>query len=355
MSYCKAFHFKHVISVFCFYQVHVSLSSSVADHCSTYALSDEKEPLFSSPCDHYHGNSCSQCEELKTKISDIQAYLQREDLGLPEEELDDLRHICDEAAQNVLSWKAHQLRSKIQDTARIDVLDQLDESSVMITQDWAMKFLPQKYCESQTDWFAKRGISWHISVIARKHQGNLKSQSFVHIVKNCSQDSSVVIRIMEHVLRTLKTENPELTTAFFRSDNAGCYHNSTMLAACRSMGAATGITLSRVDFSDPQGGKGPCDRKAASIKAHVRRFINEGHDVQTAEDLETAMLSAGGLTGIRVALVDSLGIKENPIKWDGISLINNLQYTGTTITVWRSYNVGSGKTVDKQLPKGIHM
>ena len=47
----------------------------------------------------------------------------------------------------------------------------------------------------------------------------------------------------------------------------------------------------------PQGGKGPCDRKAATIKAHVRRFINEGHDVQTARDLEAAMLSAGGLSG----------------------------------------------------------
>ena len=108
-----------------------------------------------------------------------------------------------------------------------------------------------------------------------------------------------------------------------------------------------------MDFSDSQGRKGPCDHKAATIKAHVRRFINEGHDVQTAEDLKTAMLSAGGLTGIRVAVVDSLGIKENPIKWDGISLINNLQYTDTTITVWRSYNVGSGKTVAKQLPTGI--
>ena len=41
--------------------------------------------------------------------------------------------------------------------------------------------------ESQTDWFAKRGISWHISVVARKHQGNLQSQSFVHIVENCDQ------------------------------------------------------------------------------------------------------------------------------------------------------------------------
>ena len=73
----------------------------------------------------------------------------------------------------------------------------------------------------------------------------------------------MVIRIMENVLRTLKTENPKLTTGFFRSDNAGCYHNSTMLAACHSMGAATGISLSRVDFSDPQGGEGPCNCKAS--------------------------------------------------------------------------------------------
>ena len=74
----------------------------MADHCSAHALSDDKEPLWSSPCDHYHSDSCSQCEELKTTISDIQACLKREDLGLPDEELDDLRHICDQAAQNVL-------------------------------------------------------------------------------------------------------------------------------------------------------------------------------------------------------------------------------------------------------------
>ena len=75
--------------------MHPSLSLSVADCCSAYALSDEKEPMFSSPCDHYHGNSCSWCKELKTKISDIQAYLKPEDLGLLDEELDGLCHIYD--------------------------------------------------------------------------------------------------------------------------------------------------------------------------------------------------------------------------------------------------------------------
>ena len=60
----------------------------------------------------------------------------------------------------ILAWKRHILRSHNEDQARYDVLDQLDEETVLIINDWAMKFLPQKYRESQADWFAKRGISW---------------------------------------------------------------------------------------------------------------------------------------------------------------------------------------------------
>ena len=58
-------------------------------------------------------------------------------------------------------------------------------------------------------------------------------------------------------------------------------------------------------LSDPQRGKGACDRKAATVKAHVRRYINEGHDVETAEDFKSAILSHGGLSGVRAALVDN--------------------------------------------------
>ena len=66
------------------------------------------------------------------------------------------------------------------------------------------------------------------------------------------------------------------------------------------MEQATGIKVERVDFSDPQGGKGPCDRGADTIKAHVLRYINEGHDVLTADDLKRAILSHGGGRGVRV-------------------------------------------------------
>jgi hypothetical protein len=106
---------------------------------------------------------------------------------------------------------------------------------VLITQDWAMKFLPQKYRETQADWFAKRGISWHISVIVRKLEGKLQHQAFVHIVTNTSQDNTTIVEILRHTLRELKKENPDILSAFLRQNNAGCYHNTKVLAACRFM------------------------------------------------------------------------------------------------------------------------
>ena len=115
-----------------------------------------------------------------------------------------------------------------------------------------MKFLPQKYRETQADWFAKRGISWHISVVVRMHADKLQHQAFVHIVENCNQDSEVVVNLIRHTLQELKIQHPEVTTAYLRQDNAGCYHSVTMLVACKAMEEATGIKVERVDFSDPQ-------------------------------------------------------------------------------------------------------
>ena len=57
------------------------------------------------------------------------------------------------------------------------------------------------------------------------------------------------------------------------------------------------IRIERVHFSDPQGGKG------ATVKAHVRRYVNEGHNVVTVREFHDAMLSHGGINGVRVALV----------------------------------------------------
>ena len=197
-------------------KVHITATSHVPDHCSIHALSDLKEGCLRVACDHSHDKCCPFCDQLKSVMMEIESSLRSSELR--DEDCDDLMYTLQQAYQAIESWKAHQLRSIQQDKARTSLLENLQTSSVLITQDWAMKFLPQKYREMQADWFAKRGISWHISVVARKiADDKLQHQAFVHIVENCSQDSNVVVSIIRHTLQELKKEHPEITTAFLQT------------------------------------------------------------------------------------------------------------------------------------------
>jgi hypothetical protein len=81
------------------------------------------------------------------------------------------------------------LRNRIK---HLDVLRLLDEKTVFIVNDWAMKFLPQRYRESQQDWFGKRGISWHIyllytDVILANYRGSVSYTSSNHVAKTVQQ------------------------------------------------------------------------------------------------------------------------------------------------------------------------
>ena len=63
------------------------------------------------------------------------------------------------------------------------------------------------------------------------------------------------------------------------------------------------MVLYRIDFSDPQGGKGPCDRKAEQIKTHVKQYINQSHSVTTPTDLKKAIESDEGIASVRVTVI----------------------------------------------------
>ena len=91
-----------------------------------------------------------------------------------EEERDGNLFVTQNAIQAILSWKAHQIRVVHQDEYRLQVIEKLSENTGLIVQDFAMKFLPAEYREAQSDFFGKRGISWHISVRKRKKNLNLK-------------------------------------------------------------------------------------------------------------------------------------------------------------------------------------
>jgi len=61
---------------------------------------------------------------------------------LRDEDRDDLMCTLQQAYQAIESWKAHQLRSIQQDKARTSLPENLETSSIFITQDWAMHEVP---------------------------------------------------------------------------------------------------------------------------------------------------------------------------------------------------------------------
>ncbi|CAF3854906.1 unnamed protein product [Rotaria sp. Silwood1] len=168
---------------------------------------------------------------------------------------------------------------------------------------------------------------------------------FVHVFDECAQDSEITLAILKDVLGRVKNSNPEITKAFIRADNAGCYHSADTLVSVTHMSKLTGIAIKRFDFCDPQGGKGACDRYAAVIKSHVRRYLNENHNVTNATEFVEACHSYKGVKGVlalNCKIVKDNSKKNKKCTIKQITNYYNFEYRADGLLVHRSWNVGPG-------------
>ena len=110
---------------------------------------------------------CVDCELLNDTLNKINTSCEsyKEDMGIDQFSL--FKSDLNRHSEAILNWKRHQLRTVNQDRARDYVLEQLDDSSVYLIMDWAMKFLETKYREKQNEWFGKKGLPWHLTVAIR--------------------------------------------------------------------------------------------------------------------------------------------------------------------------------------------
>ncbi|XP_071947533.1 uncharacterized protein [Antedon mediterranea] len=351
--------FKYLVYILL--QIHISNHSEVADHCRAYALSSCEDKYYQTVCDHDHNARCDRCRIFPEALSEILEALN--EVRCSSEEKDDMEYVITRSVQDIETWKAHILRSINQDAARHDILGDLNPGCALIVLDWAMKFVPRKYRESQRDWFGKRGFPWHITVLTKKNKDReVQMLTFVHIFKSCSQDSTTVVAIIDDVLRQLPSIAPDIHSVYLRQDNAGCYHSALTLLSLPKIAKETKIKIRRIDFSDPQGGKGACDRKAAHIKNHMNKYLNSGKDIENPEQMKAAIESFGGIPGVKV-IVCALptGTICAAGKWKGVSHINNIEYGSRSMKVWMAYGIGAGQNlllskfcVPSKLPNLIH-
>ena len=129
------------------------------------------------------------------------------------------------------------------------MVNALDNTSVLLAQDWAMKFLSRKFRESETNWFVKRGISWHLTVAIRIGDDHkLQMMTFVNVFRSCSQDSCTVLSVMSDVVKQLREAQPQLENIYYWQDNAGCYRCGTTIVGAKLNSQQHGVSVRRMPF-----------------------------------------------------------------------------------------------------------
>ncbi|XP_033762985.1 uncharacterized protein LOC117344356 [Pecten maximus] len=228
------------------------------------------------------------------------------------------------------------------------MLEHLEQNQTLLILDWAMKFLPLHFREKQSDWFAQKGINWHVTVsVFKDDNGDLKHKSYTHICDGTKQDWFSVCSVLENVLTTLKKERSCLTEAFLRSDNAGCYHCGHMWLALNGVSRRTGVKIRRFDYSEAQAGKSYCDCKIAHMRAKIKVYAASGHNVTSASDMKEAIDSGSGVVGCQaaVASVDTRNQTLTAHKIKGVTSFNNICFEDDSIRFFRYYRIGEGNAV----------
>ena len=91
---------------------------------------------------------------------------------------------------------------------------------------------------------------------------------------------------------------------------------------------------------------GSSDRFAAVIKSHVRRYLNEKHDVTNAEQFVEACLSHGGVKNVNVVECRFKSIPQSAkFQLNNIKKFRNFCFERHGLRLFRAWNIGEGMLV----------
>ena len=208
------------------------------------------------------------------------------------------------------------------------ILQSLRDNETLVIHDFMMKFLPQKYAETQSEHFGKAGMSLHDSTFFLNFpvDYDFKAQGFkplclvtgcLHaerlcwvmpddrLMVNCrmvlsdsKQDWQSTTSAIEESTRLFSEKYPHIDTISSQSDNAATYHGTgTITCQGEVIHKASGMTLIEQHFSVSGMGKDVQDTDFSHLKCGVFAYIRRGNDVITPKGLTRALNAGGGSKG----------------------------------------------------------
>lgn len=117
------------------------------------------------------------------------------------------------------------------------------------------------------------------------------------------------------------------------------------ITIAKKVGQLHSVTVKRIDFCDPQGAKGACVRKAASIKFHMKIYLNSRNNIETSEEMKETIQSFGGMSSVRVTSCGPPTVATfSNVKLEGVSSISSKEYNDKGMRVGKAYKIGQGRT-----------
>ena len=338
-----------------YFKFSLSFSSKCASHCISYCLSDEEtieSGEFSQKCQHIHDETCFQCENIMKIWKGLLQLLEN-----CKDEMDDLtfqenKKAISDSYHHIVGYQKHLMRAAGQNMAWESLYDDKGETCLVV-QDWAMKYLPEKFRESTADWYAKAGYSWHIIAFQRriKTKEGLEQEIDVHVSvveKENKQESAVNFALLKKSLELYHKAHPEVKKVWIKSDNAGTYHSESLILPLHSIKDRLPLRIAGYLFSTSGAGKDVCDRFSAIIKRAVAKYVLTGQNIQSPRDFAMAMVCHENVSNCLVLYGEVKNIKKaaKVQQIASIYLLNDFVFgDGTKLTVRKQSQIGSGQEI----------
>ena len=153
----------------CQYFQNLSWESHILSHCVTCAVSDPNDARFQRNCMFTNeiSEKCRKCELIHEIFDVFEGLLDQYKTEMTPHQAAIISRQISDAQVAICAYQTHLVKTFTQDTVWQNLFEKCDPTVAFMTMDWAMKFIPRRYREKQSEWFAKNGIPWHISCVER--------------------------------------------------------------------------------------------------------------------------------------------------------------------------------------------
>lgn len=145
-----------------------------------------------------------------------------------------------------------------------------------------------------------------------------------------------------------------MTRITLQSDNGACYTSREFTVGLAALATVTGVAVSRLIHTEAQDGKSHLDGSFGLLSQAIRRYVDENHDITTAEQLADAVRAANAANTIvrlvkldparMIQLGDAVG-KSMP-DLPTLRTFKDIWYTPAGLQLWRFSGIGPSYLIE---------